>query len=294
MPVLPPPKRSNRRVKFRDVAQFDVVRGVERARVWPEPKLSNQTPAQREQQDWFRQANWAFKYMDGNIQSVIRQAVHLTALYPRDLFTIMAANRLAALKTPDGRILYPMPARQDVSESLDTLGPSQGFILIKGSQFWECINPALLGIGQFNGGCKARKNANTTTNFQGGAIIDWDGADDFDTDGYHSPSINPSRITTKPGDEYVELTCGVFMSGMVNGSSLLVEIHLNGTQVAAQHSNAGTTLQVMSTVSTGPLQLTNPGTDYFQVYIIVGNDTSTTLRAHNLTFFSYKKLNWGQ
>lgn len=139
MPALPPKKRSNRRVKFRDVAQFDVVRGVERSRKWPDPKLSNQTPAQLEQQDWFRQANWAFKYMDGNIQAVIRKAVHLTALYPRDLFTIMAANRLFALKNPEGRILYPMPARQDVSASLDTLGQSEGYILVRGPQFWEAV-----------------------------------------------------------------------------------------------------------------------------------------------------------
>lgn len=117
----------------------DVVRGVERARAWPRPKGSNQTPAQLEQQEWFRQANWAFKYADMRIQAACRRATHRTSLYPRDLFTMMAKGKVMTLLDENNFRIWPLAYVLDVSESLDAISQIPGTILIREADRWRGI-----------------------------------------------------------------------------------------------------------------------------------------------------------
>src|SRR3546814_16898309 len=81
----------------------DVVRGVERNRAWPSPRLSNRTRAQIDQSEWFRTVNWAFKFMAPDMQAAFIRATHRTSLYPRDLFSIMLSGGLAWIVGADGK-----------------------------------------------------------------------------------------------------------------------------------------------------------------------------------------------
>lgn len=118
---------------------FDVSQGKERARKWPRPRGKAKTEAQAEQQDWFRQMQWATKYMDSRLMMQAMMAVQGTPLLPRDVLTMLHAGRLLAFNLEDGRRIFPVQAVQDVSQSLDVLGQEPGMILRRGSQYWEGV-----------------------------------------------------------------------------------------------------------------------------------------------------------
>lgn len=136
MAILPPKRGSQRRPSMRGNLLQDTTRGVERNRAWPEPRGSRQTRAQREQTDWFRQANWAFKLQDPKTIQMFTEAAAGTSLYPRDIFSIMAAGGLFSLAVENGKVMYPMQSVLAVSESLDVIGQSEGSILYRGADRW--------------------------------------------------------------------------------------------------------------------------------------------------------------
>lgn len=116
---------------------IDVCNGVERVRAWPKKRGRNLNPKTQAQNDLFRECSWAIKYLPGIVQRQCAAAVAGTPLLPRDLMMQILYGRLFAVKLPDGRRIYPMAARQDISESLDILGQVPGMILIRGEDFWE-------------------------------------------------------------------------------------------------------------------------------------------------------------
>ena len=110
--------------------------GKERARAWPGPRSRSAREKVKEQNEWFRQAQWACKYWPADFTMQIREAVAGTPLLYRDLMTMIMANRAWAIELDDGRTIYPMPARQDVSLSLDVLGQTPGDVLTRGDTWW--------------------------------------------------------------------------------------------------------------------------------------------------------------
>jgi hypothetical protein len=69
----------------------------------------------------------------------LTEAVAGTPLYPRDILTSMMANTFCKFQLPDGRILYPVTTRNQVSEALDAITQNEGYVLIRGPEFWEAI-----------------------------------------------------------------------------------------------------------------------------------------------------------
>jgi hypothetical protein len=59
-----------------------------------------------------------------------------TPILPRDIITAMLSNTLIAITLPNGRTLYPMPARIAVSEALDALSQTDGDILVRRDGIW--------------------------------------------------------------------------------------------------------------------------------------------------------------
>jgi hypothetical protein len=125
----------------------DVSHGVERNRAWPQKRKKNLPAITKEQNDQFRQYQWATKYWAPQLYINCMNAVKGTPLLPRDLMTAIMANRLCAITLVDGRTMYPMPAVQDVSASLDVIVATPGYGLIRGQDKWEGINMAGPGFG---------------------------------------------------------------------------------------------------------------------------------------------------
>lgn len=124
---------------------MDVSGGAERLRKWPRKRGKNLPQVTKDQNDWFLQAQWATKYIPAIQMVQAMEATENTPLLPRDIMTMLFANRMFMLSLPDGRRLYPTVARNDVSESLDVIGSVQGTILFRGLDWWSPLTPGTVG-----------------------------------------------------------------------------------------------------------------------------------------------------
>lgn len=115
----------------------DVTQGVERVRVWPKKRGKPKDPRVAEQNEWFRQAQWACKYWPASLQATVRAAVAGTPLMPRDLQTMIMAGRLLAIDIPGYGTIWSIAAMNDVSKSLDVISPNPGDVLTRGAEYWQ-------------------------------------------------------------------------------------------------------------------------------------------------------------
>jgi hypothetical protein len=143
MAVLPPKKgSSSRRPSLRGVIQQDITRGVERSRAWPPKRGKNVHPKTKAQMDVFRQAQWAWKFMDARIQADITAAVHGSPIMPRDVWLMMISGRLWWFLNADGKKEFSMAVIKDVSASLDVFSQTEGMMLRRGAELWEALDPS--------------------------------------------------------------------------------------------------------------------------------------------------------
>lgn len=133
-PSSNPPKR---RPALRGVIQMDTANGKLRARAWPRKRNKPKTKEQAALENNFRLAQICTKYFEPRLYADAINAVAGTPLLPRDIMTMQLFNRLVMFKLDDGRELWPMTARFDVSRALDILASNQGSMLIRGDDFWE-------------------------------------------------------------------------------------------------------------------------------------------------------------
>ena len=135
-------KRPKRRPSLKGGVMMDVSGGQERVRAWPKPRGKNVSPTTREQVEWFKQAQMAARYIAPQMMFDFIEMTKATPFLPRDILTMMLANRMFMYETHDGRTIYPMPVLRDVSESLDAIGAVEGYTLVRGPELWE-IRPYL-------------------------------------------------------------------------------------------------------------------------------------------------------
>lgn len=138
-------KRERRRPSLKGGVMLDVVGGQERARAWPKKRPGKKHPHTAEQNEWFRQAQWATKYMAPEMYWQAQQAVQGTPLLPRDILTMMMAGRLAAFVSPTGRVIWSKAVQNDVSRALDVISDVPGAMLVRGPDGWQAILPGAPG-----------------------------------------------------------------------------------------------------------------------------------------------------
>lgn len=132
-----PNTNPKRRPSLRGGVVLDVVRGVERVRAWPDPRTKGQNQEQKQRNDHFRSVQWATKYLAPEMMLDIMEARDGMPLLPRDVATMLLYNTLAWVMTVSGKRMYPEMARNQVSESLDTISQTPGLFLVRGAEFWE-------------------------------------------------------------------------------------------------------------------------------------------------------------
>ncbi len=120
---------------------FDICNGVERVRAWPKKRGKNLQQKTKDQNSKFANCSWAIKFLPAIVQAQAMEATKGLPLLPRDVLMQQLYGRFCAVKLPDGRVIYPMVARQDISESLDILSQVPGTILVRGEQFWFGLEP---------------------------------------------------------------------------------------------------------------------------------------------------------
>jgi hypothetical protein len=131
-------------------------------------------------------------------------------------------------------------------------------------------------------GAKAKKVADQTAqNFTTAAAVIWD-TEDYDTDALHDNVTNNSRMTVPADVSYVKLIGSVRLANVTASNAVVLTIRKNGTTTISQ--------------SCGNITLTNPGliilsaveavvaTDYFELLIQIGTDTSVDITAQGSFF----------
>lgn len=141
--IQPDGKREPRRPSLKGSLMQDVTRGVERSRAWPRSRGKKQAPHTEEQKEFFRQTQWAYKFQDPRCIKLLDEATAGTPLLPRDIFLMMTSGRLLETQDELGRWLLPTAATQEVSNSLDALGSTEGQIIRRGADRWEAVEGGL-------------------------------------------------------------------------------------------------------------------------------------------------------
>lgn len=119
----------------------DTVNGKIRVRSWPRKRPGRGTLAQQETRAQFAAYQWAAKYISPQQMVDVMNGRAGTPILPRDALTAMWSGRLIAFITSYGKVLWPMPARIDTSEALDTISQTEGQQLVRGPTGWEAFTP---------------------------------------------------------------------------------------------------------------------------------------------------------
>lgn len=276
MAVLPPTKGSRRRPSYRGNLLQDTTRGVERSRKWPEKKGSRQTKGQLDQQEWFRQVNWAFKFMAPQIQFSFRKATQGTSLYPRDLLSIIAANGLFTQVLPDNRIAYTMPFLQAVSESLDAITQVPGSSLIRGPNFWTgTMNP--IPDNRLVTRVKRTSNLSPIT---GDLTITWQ-ASVWDEIGMWNIAT-PTKLIVPANVSRMELGAAIYVTGG-SGVNANLQIRKNGVAIALVGAASGWTAAMLN-LSTGPIPVAE--NDQFELVLGMSASAGRSIQAAQTGFWA--------
>lgn len=119
---------------------------------WPAKRKRVTHPTTQEQNEQFRQTQWAIKYMPARIQAYHRRITEGTPLLPRDLLTGGMYGRITNPGSRQEPRLYSMAARNDLSEVLDLFGFSEGAMLYRGPDYWAAAFPTEAGQVPVSGG----------------------------------------------------------------------------------------------------------------------------------------------
>ena len=137
MAILTPGKKGSRFPSFRGRVVISARHGKIYARKWPRKRGPAKTDRAKDNQERFRQSMLLAKYTDARQQALSRCTMNHLPVRPYDALLAAMAGRLWAVETDDGRTLYSMSSRQDVSLNLDILNQEPGRFLIRGPIVWE-------------------------------------------------------------------------------------------------------------------------------------------------------------
>lgn len=212
--------------------------GVTIGRAWPKPRKTF-TAKQRNAMAAFKEAAIAIKQMDSN---QIAQSYALSAgtqLLPRDLLMQSLYGRTGYYVLNDGRRIYSMAARQDISEFLDGLGHDKGSVMARDGLFWTPIPPGSpgqvlmmdgpSGLPKWSsagglGGARITtlyKNAADSANTTWPKIVSWTSAPIDDLNAWDSN--NPAYYFIPPDITAFRILGNIHVTNMSESHGLLVE-----------------------------------------------------------------------
>lgn len=130
----------------------------------------------------------------------------------------------------------------------------------------------------------------TGQNYSAGTAIPWD-AEEYDTDSIHDNATNNARLTVPSGWTKVKLTASVFATNATSGQTSALTILKNGSSTLVPGLPtvlSRTTTEIRNNVVSAVVAVTG-GTDYFEVILYSGGDTSIDLQADGC-FFAMERV----
>ncbi len=111
----------------------------------PRPRGRAGSPKQLENQARFADAARAVKYMDANQQWVARKMSEHQPQQPGDLLMQAMLGTMGPIHFEDGRVLYSVSERDEVSQALDLIARFHGDMIIRGPELWQFLGPGTPG-----------------------------------------------------------------------------------------------------------------------------------------------------
>lgn len=109
---------------------------------WPKKGKRFRSEAQEVAKRLFREACDGLKRMDAKFLNYARENVKGTPMLPRDALMAAGYGRGPTIQFPDGRRIYSMATRIDMSMLLDNIGDQEGAMLYRGpDEFWVTLPP---------------------------------------------------------------------------------------------------------------------------------------------------------
>lgn len=106
---------------------------------WPRKPLTPPSEAQLHARALIKSAALICTIIDANQMNFSAMVAENTQLLPRDLMIIQLFGRAFRFLRPDGKVIFSMAARRDVSELLDAIGQLKGMMLFKGDDLWQAL-----------------------------------------------------------------------------------------------------------------------------------------------------------
>lgn len=134
--------------------------------------------------------------------------------------------------------------------------------------------------------CMVKKAADQTgANYTVATSVAWD-SEVYDDNGWHDNATNNSRLTVPAGVTRVRVGASVRMANVAAGSLTTLTLTKNGSSsfdgAISLEQNADSTAPRLA-ISSGPISAT--ATDYFEVQLTVGTDTSIDVPAARSNFW---------
>ena len=266
-------------VSMRGVVMVDTVNGSQRARAWPRGRKRSLAAATKARNEWFRQAQYLWRYIDPKTQQMFQEATKGTPYMPRDLFTQMLAGRFAWFRRPDGETIVTQPSKTDVSYSLDAISQTPGDMLLRTANGWEGV-PLTFAV-------EAQVRAVRTTSqtaIAGRVPMAWQ-TTDFDDLGAWSIS-QPTRLTIPSGVTRAEFF-GSIMWDNPTTQRVKVILRKNGTTQLMFTIIGSQGGEPVAGLASGPLAVT--AGDYFELLYELGSTSGQDL-LQQYSFFSARLI----
>lgn len=136
-------------------------------------------------------------------------------------------GRAFALQLTNGKQIYSMAARSDVSQSLDVLGNTQGSILIRGPKYWEVQKAGdIVYVGATIYLAANINNVNTTAGF----IIPWDTIQQ-NVGNWVDFGTAPKGVIVPPSVNFVDICAKIGGNNNGSGNRIIVELQKNGANL---------------------------------------------------------------
>lgn len=120
-------------------------RGKLIVQAWPKPRGKKASPAQREQQERFANANFLAKFAPGELQQSAIRLGSKGPLYPRDYLVSSMFGGIWIFHLPDGRRVYPMSLVKDMTRDLDIIAQMPGMLMARDELVWAPVQPTADG-----------------------------------------------------------------------------------------------------------------------------------------------------
>lgn len=133
------PNQSPRAPSLRGAFLIRPGRSGQVAQGWPKPPKKRKSKKQQDAIAAFKEAAIIGKFAPAEDQMTARRLSHGSQFLPRDLQYMAIYGRLCTLFFTNGRRVYQLASRYDLTELLDILGFAPGSILFRGPEFWETL-----------------------------------------------------------------------------------------------------------------------------------------------------------